>query len=249
MLATEAIPPGLRSLSDDQLGDLDGRGDDDTRAAVLAEAARRDRARARRRQHRAVKSEWYDAAYAQYLAAEAGCRGHLLSPLGKREGIQHAMVLWAGSEAWARKRASEELRGWWDAHGGRLSLATYRKQLATARWQARDERNLAAMTDAPEAPWEQVPGGAVKPVTVPIGSLTVAAYAAMDTAGAVTLHPSRDRAQQWLTPAQEPAPVPPASPPGSAVAPGAIARYTQALAALADFTDAIAARLNRGNHR
>jgi hypothetical protein len=163
------------------------------------------------------------------------------------------MVLWAGSETWARKRASEELRGWWDEHGGRLSLATYRKQLTAARGRARDERDLAALNAGPAASWERVPGGAVKPVTVPIGSLTVAACAAMDTAGTVTLHPSRDRARQWLAPAPEPAPVPPAPP---AVAPGAIARYTQALAALADFTDAIAARmltsrarLNGGNHR
>jgi hypothetical protein len=249
MLTAEATAPDLRAMSLDALADVYGTGDDDTRAAILAECARRDRADRARQARQAVEATWIDAAFAEYLAAETDCRGHLFSRKGEAEGIADALSLWRGSEAWARARASEELCEWWDAHGGRLSLARYRRELATAKRLAREEYEFAdgarprRPRPEPECPSQRVPGGAVRPATVPIGSLTVTAWAAMDATGAITLHPSRARAEQWLAPAPGPAPAPSAA---LAVEPGAIARYATALDILTARVLAARARLTNG---
>jgi hypothetical protein len=101
------VVTSLRALSLDQLAELYGAGDDDTMAAVLAETERRDqaeqarRARSARRAVSGETAEWYDAAFAQYLAAEAETRGYLLSRLGQAEGIEEPFILWRGPEAWA----------------------------------------------------------------------------------------------------------------------------------------------------
>jgi hypothetical protein len=205
-------------MSEDELADLFNRSDEDGMAAVLAECQRRDRADSARRARKSVEAEWYDAAFAQFLAAEAECAGVLLNARGEAEGIEDPFSLWRGSAAWAEARASEELLNFWDGHGGRLSLAAYKRQLRMAKRAERDARDLAALADdgEPEAEvapepvpeveaeivpaWETVAGGAVRPVEVPIGTVTVAAWAAMDQAGLVTVHPSRERAERMLSP-------------------------------------------------
>jgi hypothetical protein len=93
MLATEAIAPDLRTLSDEELAALYGAGDDDLSAAVLAECARRDRADKARDKRRAVSAEWYDAMFAQYMQAEDACRGNLLSAAGLSAGIADPVSL------------------------------------------------------------------------------------------------------------------------------------------------------------
>jgi hypothetical protein len=207
--------------------------------AILAECARRDRADAARRARRAVNAEWYDAAYAQQLAAEAQTRGNLLSPLALAEGIEEPGVLWTGSEAWAWLRASEELRNYWLEHP-RLTVTQYRRQLAGARRGARDADDLAAMDAAPApakrcaAAWEHVPGGRVRAATV-AGRPAWWAIAADGRAG---LHGSRAAAVASLTAQPEPA-----RPTVAAMTPGAIARYTHALAAFATHADSLTARI------
>ena len=241
MLTTEVIAPDLRSLSLDDLGEMYGGADNDTCAAILAECERRARADKARDKRRAVSAEWYDAMFAQYMQAEDTCRGNLLSVAG----IADPVSLWRGAEKWAQRMASEELRNFWDDHGARLSLAEYKRQQAMARRAARDERDLAAM-DAepePEVTWERVPGGAVRPASVQVGSLTVSAWTGMDRAGTVTLHPSRDRAERWLSPAPGPVPAPAPRP---AVAAGAIGRYTGALDILTARALAARARITNG---
>jgi hypothetical protein len=246
MLTVEATAPDLRALSDDELAGLYGAGDDDTMAAVLAEAARRDRADRARQARQAVESAWYDAAFAAYMAAEDACRGRMFSADGMQRGPADAFGLWRLPERQALKFASEELRLHWLEHP-RLSFAEYKRQLAAGKRQARDERDLASGATGsrkrqpaePEQPWERVPGGAVRPASVPVGSLTVAAWTAMSPAGTVTLHPSRERARRWLAPAPGPRPAPSPQP---VTAPGAAVRYGAALAALSTQVDSLTAR-------
>src|SRR5262249_49814159 len=112
-----------------------------------------------------------------------------------------AFGLWRLPPRQAERFASEELRLWWLDHP-RLSFAEYRRQQAMQARAARDERDLANGAAAgsrkqppePECPWQRVPGGAVKPVTVPVGTASVAGWAALDVSGATTVHPSRARA-------------------------------------------------------
>ena len=230
MTATVAEQADLRSLPDDELLALYQVGDDAEQAAALAEAARRDRAERARKVRQATHAEWYDAAFAQYLAAEAECRGHMFSAHGKEHGPADAFSLWRMPERQALKHASEDLQNHWLDHP-RLTFAEYKRQLAAAKRQARDERDLArgaaGTTPEPEpAPepvteWERVPGGAVRPVSVPLGSVSVSAWGAMDAAGTVTVHPSRQRAEAFLAPAPEPEPMPDLS----AMTPGALLDY------------------------
>ena len=144
MTATVAEQADLHSLTEDALAEMYSTADDDTQAAILAECARRDRADKARDKRRAVEAEWYDAAFAQYLAAEAECRGNLLSRFGEAEGITEPMSLWRGSEAWAMRRASEELQELSAANGGRsTSLAA----VAGWPWQPAGPRRTR--------PWER----------------------------------------------------------------------------------------------
>ena len=163
---TTATLPRLRELDDNQLSEAWHVGAVDL-ATLTAECARRDRADRSAAKRKAERSEWYDAAHAQYLAADAQCRGNLLSDLGRREDIGQAMTLWTGSDAWADARASEELRAFWDANGGRLSLANYRRQQASQARAYRNERDLDRMTAAPVAeprPVQRAPRTAPRPV-------------------------------------------------------------------------------------
>jgi hypothetical protein len=58
-----------------------------------------------------------------YLHAETLCRGHLLSPAGKRAGV-HPESLFSGPPAAAKKYASEELLAYFRDHG-RLTLQDF----------------------------------------------------------------------------------------------------------------------------
>lgn len=122
-------PPMLRRMADDDLDRLFadrasrrrprivlGR-EVDRRDAIARRARRRrearDRARqkatARRRAERLEYDLWVDA---QFRAAEAACRGVLLSRAGIAAGTD-TVSLFSGPAARAYKHASEELRNWW----------------------------------------------------------------------------------------------------------------------------------------
>jgi hypothetical protein len=55
------------------------------------------------------------AVEAAWLAAENGTRGYMLNRRGRETGI-YERSLFTGSEARAKKYASEELLNWWGKH-------------------------------------------------------------------------------------------------------------------------------------
>jgi hypothetical protein len=114
---TTTKSPGLRDLTDTQLNTLYTTGDTATQAAVLTEAARRDRrakqSAADKAWWRRIETEWFDGAHAQYLAAETETNGYLLNRAGVAAGID-PFSLWRGPASRAAKYASEELRNFWD---------------------------------------------------------------------------------------------------------------------------------------
>ena len=98
--------------------------------------------RSRRGWDTAAREEWRLHAEAQYLAAEAATRGHLLSPHGTGKGID-PRSLWAGRERAARRYASPELRAWWDQHG-RLTVTQYLDQIRRDRAAGKDQYETGA---------------------------------------------------------------------------------------------------------
>ena len=135
---------GLRSLSWDELAALGRDCDDVTLAAVLAEGRRRDRVERAQEAREAEARTWAEAAHAQYLAADAVCRGVLLSRQGKRAGVSE-WSLWSGPEARAMRYASEELREFWYANP-RVTVSRYRQQASSGRAAQRED------LDTPPAP-------------------------------------------------------------------------------------------------
>ena len=146
--------PGLRGMNLDELAALYGAGDDETRAAVLEECERQDRAArvapaqdALRRLH----AEWYDAAYADYLAAEAACVGYFVRPEYAAE-ITEPFRLWsAGNDEWAQSRATRELLDWWIDHP-RLTFARWQKMRRDAVRIAGEEAASLTETGSWEVP-------------------------------------------------------------------------------------------------
>jgi hypothetical protein len=137
----------LRDLEDDELAALYATAEDDaTIAAILVEGERRDR-KARRTEvdkarWAAVHEEWMLSAHAQYLAAEAECRGNLV----RREylpEIRDGFELWSGSHRWAYQRATDELREFWDANP-RVTVTEYREMQRAADREAREYARQAA---------------------------------------------------------------------------------------------------------
>jgi hypothetical protein len=124
----------LRSLTDNQLAEVYSDGDEATQAAVLREAARRDRKDAQTARDKArwaaVNDQWMSWAEAQFAAAEAECRGYLLNKAGQAEGMT-PWTLWTGPAARATRYASEELLEFWDTHP-RLTVSEYRNELRRA---------------------------------------------------------------------------------------------------------------------
>lgn len=126
---TETQQAGLRGLTDDELADLYNEGDDATRAAVMDECTRRDRAARAAAERERIRAEWHDAAYADYLAAEEECRGELVNPAGVAAGVPDGFALWSGPLTVALKYATEELRDWWKEHP-RVTFTEYQRMRA-----------------------------------------------------------------------------------------------------------------------
>jgi hypothetical protein len=146
MTITEVSPACLRDLTDEQLLEL-SRESEAGMAAAMREAGRQDRnaafCRRMTAERDALRSDWHDAAFAQYLAASDVCRGHLVA---ESSAVTDDWQLWSGSEAWARKNATEELREFWDANP-RLTVTQYAAQVTEGRRIQRDERDSERMSD------------------------------------------------------------------------------------------------------
>jgi hypothetical protein len=103
------------------------------RAALGARPGERTET-ARRRAYREMVS-------LQYLQAEEATRGVLLTKRCAVQGVD-PRSLWSAAPARAARCASDELKAWWEAQGGRMSYATFRsysggsQSRATARAKA-----------------------------------------------------------------------------------------------------------------
>lgn len=133
----------LRNITDDDLlAQYEASMDNGEIAAIVAEMDRRERAARKARRDRArreaIRAEYAIAQHAAYLAADAECRGNLVSKAGIKKGITDEHALWTGRESAARKYASEELCEWWDANG-RLTIGEYTRQRARENRIAREE--------------------------------------------------------------------------------------------------------------
>ena len=138
MTAVTVSRSGLRSLSWDELFALRSPGADEaTSAAVMAEARRREALERAQAKRDAERRTWEEGAHAQYLAADAVCRGVLLSRAGKRAGVSE-WSLWRGPEPRAMKYASEELREFWYANP-RVTVDGYRAQATAGRVAQRED--------------------------------------------------------------------------------------------------------------
>jgi hypothetical protein len=126
----------LRSLSDDDLAVRFATAGEDARAALLAEAARRDRRDAQSRRDRQwwkeTEEEWILMTHAHFLAAEAECRGNLLSREGIAAGVSDWPGLWQGPASRAMRYASEELREFWETTP-RMTISQFAYQAARPR--------------------------------------------------------------------------------------------------------------------
>ena len=132
----------LKSLTDDELAERYATAETDEEVAdILAELQRRERKAARtavdKARWAAVYEDWSMFAHAQYLAAEEECRGNLVRKEYAGE-ITSGWELWTGSEKWARERATDELREFWDANS-RMTVSEFRAQRRAAR---RAEREM-----------------------------------------------------------------------------------------------------------
>ena len=100
----------LRALSDADLAGLADSALAEPARAVLRQRAA-DRARQRRRND-PIAREWHDAAYQQFIAAEAACNGFLVNAAGRVRGID-PWSLWSGPADRAEHWASWELLEFW----------------------------------------------------------------------------------------------------------------------------------------
>lgn len=188
MTAAMVSRSGLRSLSWDELAALMRDGDDTTVTAVVAEGKRRDRLEQAQRARDSERATWAEAAHAQYLAADAVCKGNLLSRPGKRAGVSE-WSLWAGPETRAMRYASEELREFWYANP-RVTVGRYRQQAVSGRTAQREDQDRPAPVVVPApAVWRET--------TVTVGSWPRAAYWVI-RAGRAALYFDRDAAVKAL---------------------------------------------------
>lgn len=79
-----------------------------------------------------IRRMYAEATYLEWLQAEEATRGNLLNRAGRAKGID-PVSLWSGPSARARKYASDELKQWWEDHGGRRTLTQYRAQFTGDR--------------------------------------------------------------------------------------------------------------------
>ncbi len=135
----------LAEYSDRELVQWYGASSDEQWHATLeAEMERREQAEAAARQRHAarcarrddpVTTDWQAAAYAQYLAAERDLRGNLAV---RDAPFADAFTLWSGTEVFAMKYATEELRNWWIDHP-RVTVTAYRNQVRDQRQEHRND--------------------------------------------------------------------------------------------------------------
>lgn len=151
--ALDVRPADLAKLTDDQLESIFARAcqdaDEETQRVILGIVTRRDQAAAYWREvnarNNALREEWRQAAYAQYLAAEAVTNGYLVragSPL------TDAFRLWSGSERFAMAHASEELANFW-LENPRVTVTAYIAQHANAQQIYRDDMDRASLDAGP----------------------------------------------------------------------------------------------------
>ena len=184
MTAAMVSRSGLRDLSWDELAAMLAPGTDETTsAAARSEALRRDRLEKAQAARDAERRTWEEAAHAQYLAADAVCRGVLLSRQGKRAGVTE-WSLWSGPEARAMRYASEELREFWHANP-RVTVGRYRQQATAGR--------VAQREDAGASPAPVFAEVTLRETTVMAGSWPRAAWWVI-RAGRAALYFDRDAA-------------------------------------------------------
>lgn len=126
----------------DAYAEAHGLTDEDLRQAELDAVVDANRIKGERRRD-TLRRMYAEQVYVQVLAAETATRGELLNPLGRAKKIVPA-TLWSGQAARARKYASDELKRWWEAHGGRMTWTQFearyvRKRRAGAKVAARGE--------------------------------------------------------------------------------------------------------------
>jgi hypothetical protein len=89
-----------------------------------------------------IRRMYAESVYLAWAQAEADTNGNLLSKAGQQENARRtragkplitAASLWSGQAARARKYASDELKEWWESHGGRRTLTEYRAQFTGDR--------------------------------------------------------------------------------------------------------------------
>jgi len=83
------------------------------------------------RREQTLRRMYAEHVHMEYRQAEDVTRGNLLSREGRAKGIDPAS-LWSGPAARARKYASDELKQWWEATGGRRTWAEFRSQYGTS---------------------------------------------------------------------------------------------------------------------
>ena len=134
----------LKSFSEDELAAAYAAAEaDEDIAAVIAELERRDRKAARtavdKARWAAVYEDWAMFAHAQYLTAEEACRGNLVRREYLSE-IASGWQLWSNSNRWARERATDELREFWDANT-RMTVSEFREQQRAANREEAERMN------------------------------------------------------------------------------------------------------------
>lgn len=180
MTATTAERPALRAMSDEQLAALYAS-DEAAARAVLAECGRRDRIARLQEAQRRIYAEWYDAARAQYAAADIQCRGELVNnapgwPTAKGDQPgRDDFALWTLPEREAMRFATEELKDFWLANP-RLSFRQWQRNRAAGEREAPCE----PVSDEDLAAWacESGPAGLAGIVTEVTGDERFAEHAA-----------------------------------------------------------------------
>jgi hypothetical protein len=121
---------------------------DDEDQAVPVERRRGERT------EQALRREYQELTYMHLLQAESACRGHLLNKAAEMENARRSRTgkaaispaeLFSARSDRARKWASEDLKRWWEANGGRQTYADYK---ATRSGTAAGRRRVRASAAA-----------------------------------------------------------------------------------------------------
>lgn len=120
----------VAKLTDAEAAELFITATDHEQRQIIREMGIRDHCAKQRAIRAAIREEWFLGAHADYLAADAETRGHLLSRDGIAAGVD-PLSLWSGRADRAYRYASEELRAFW-ARRPRIAVTEYTRQ-ATMR--------------------------------------------------------------------------------------------------------------------